>query len=95
MSEIGEIIVYMDNNNIMKNSDAPAKEPPILHTKKFRVGSGNIIGKGVIQDFFTCAGALPSMGSAILHLFLYLPLFARLLFVCLCVGLLACHDGSR
>ena len=33
MSEIGEIIVDMDNNNIMKNSDAPAKEPPILHTK--------------------------------------------------------------
>ena len=27
MSEIGEIIVDMDNNNIMKNSDAPAKEP--------------------------------------------------------------------
>ena len=57
MSEIGEIIVDMDNNNIMKNSDIPAEEPPILHTKKFRIGSGNIIGKGVIQDFFTCAGA--------------------------------------
>ena len=67
MSEIGEIIVRMDNNNIMKNSDAPAKEPIIFHIKKFRVGSGNIIGKGVIQDFFTCAGALPSMGSSILH----------------------------
>ena len=34
MSEIGEIIVDMDNNNIMENSDAPAEEPPILHTKK-------------------------------------------------------------
>ena len=67
MSEIGEIIVDMDNNNIMKNSDAPAKEPTIFYTKKFRVGSGNIIGKGVIQDFFTCADALPSMGSYILH----------------------------
>ena len=33
MYEIGEIIVNMDNNNIMENSDAPAKEPPILHTK--------------------------------------------------------------
>ena len=33
MSEIGEIIVDMDNNNIMKKFDAPAKEPPILHTK--------------------------------------------------------------
>ena len=67
MSEIGEIIVDMDSNNIMKNSDAPAKEPTIFHTKKFHVGTGNIIGKGVIQDFFTCAGALPSMGSSILH----------------------------
>ena len=27
MSEIGEIIVDMDNNNMMENSDAPAKEP--------------------------------------------------------------------
>ena len=35
MSEIGEIIVYMDNNNIIENSDAPSEEPPILHTKKF------------------------------------------------------------
>ena len=34
MSEIGEIIVYMDNNNIVKNSDAPVKEPTIFHTKK-------------------------------------------------------------
>ena len=67
MSEIGEIIVDMDNNNIIKNSDAPAKEPTIFHTKKFRVGSDNIIGKGVIQDLFTCAGALPSMGGSILH----------------------------
>ena len=67
MSEIGEIIADMDNNNIMENSDAPAKEPTIFHTKKFRVGSGNIIGKGVIQDFFTYAGTLPSMGGSILH----------------------------
>ena len=68
MSEIGEIIVDMDNNDNMENSEAPADEPPILHTKKFRIGSGNIIGKCVIQDFFfTCAGALPSMGYCILH----------------------------
>ena len=33
MSEIGEIIVDMDNNNIMKNFDAPDKEPTIFHTK--------------------------------------------------------------
>ena len=64
MSEIGEIIVNMDNNNIMENSNAPAKEPPTLHTKRFRIGSGNIIGKGVIQDFITCAGVLPSMGGS-------------------------------
>ena len=43
------------------------KNPLSYIQKKFRIGSGNIIGKGVIQDFFTCAGALPSMGSSILH----------------------------
>ena len=60
MSEIGETI--FDNN-----FDAPTKEPTISHIKKFCVGSGNIIGNGVIQDFFTCVGALTSMGSSILH----------------------------
>ena len=67
ISKIGEIIVDMDNNDNTENPEAPADEPPILHTKKFRIGSGNIIGKGVIQDFFTCAGTLPSMGGSILH----------------------------
>ena len=37
------------------------------HTKMLRIGSGNIIRKGVIQDFFTCAGVLPTMGGSILH----------------------------
>ena len=45
MSEIGEVIANMGDNNIMENSDAPTKEPTIFHTKKFHVGSGNIIGK--------------------------------------------------
>ena len=67
MSEIGEINVDMDNNDNMKNLEAPADEPPILHTKKFRIRSGNIIGKGVILDFFTCVGALPFLGCSILH----------------------------
>ena len=35
-----------------------------------------------------------SPSLSILPLFLYSPLF-RLLLVCSCVGLLACHDGSR
>ena len=26
-----------------------------------------LLEKGVIQDFFTCAGGLPSMGGSILH----------------------------
>ena len=60
MSETGEIIVNMDNNDNMENPEAPANELPILHTKKFRIGSGNIIGKGVIQD-------------SLLVLVLYLP----------------------
>ena len=67
MSETGEIIVDKDNSNNMENFDAPAEEPTISHIKRFCVGSGNIIGKGVVQDFFTCASALPSMGSSILH----------------------------
>ena len=70
MSESGEVIVNEGNNNNIGDFDAfddPLEEPTILHTKKFPVGSGNIIGKGVIQDFFTCAGALPIMGSSILH----------------------------
>ena len=47
--------------------------------------------------FLSPTSPLPfySPSLSILTLFLYLPLFARLLFVCLCVGLLACHDGSR
>ena len=41
-----------------------------------------------------CRFILP-LSLSILPLFFYLPLFARLLSVCLCVSLLACHDGSR
>ena len=70
MSEIGEVIIDKDSGNNMENFDAfddPHEEPTILHTKKFRIGSGNIIGKGVIQDFFTCASALPTMGGSIIH----------------------------
>ena len=71
MSETGEVIIDKDNSNNGGNFDAfdnLLEEPTILHTKKFRIGSGNIIGKGVIQDFFTCAGALPTMGGSILSL---------------------------
>ena len=70
ISETGEVIVEKDSSNDGGNFDAfdnPHEEPTILHTKKFRIGSGNIIGKGVIQDFFTCVGALPTMGGSILH----------------------------
>ena len=47
--------------------------------------------------FLSPTSPLPfySPSFSFLPLFLYLPLFVRLLFVCLCVGLLACHDGSR
>ena len=44
--------------------------------------------------YFTLA-VLFALSLSILPLFLYSPLFACLLFVCLCVGFLACHDGSR
>ena len=68
MSETGEVIIDKDNN--MENFDAfddPLEDPTILHTKKFQIGTGNIIGKGVIHDFFTCVGALPTMSGSILH----------------------------
>ena len=29
--------------------DNPHEEPTILHTKKFRIGSGNIVGKGLFK----------------------------------------------
>ena len=47
--------------------------------------------------FLSPTSPLPfySPSLSILPLFLSLPLFARLLFVCLCVNLLARHDGSR
>ena len=70
MSETREVIIEKGSSNDGGNVDAfdyPHEEPAILHTKKFRIGSGNIIGKGVIQDFFTCVGALPTMGGSILH----------------------------
>ena len=82
MSESGEVIANESNNNNMGNFNAfddLAEEPTILHTKKFRVDSGNIIGKGVIQDFFTCAGALPAMGGSILQELVAL----RMLYRCL------------
>ena len=64
------IIIEKDSSNGGGDLDAfdntnPHEESTILHTKKFCIGSGNIIGKGVIQDLFTCAGALPTMGGSI------------------------------
>ena len=73
--------LLMENENIKRSFDEVAKEkldnladddpdneePTIMHTKKLRIGSGNIIGKGVIQDFFTCAGTLPTLGGSILN----------------------------
>ena len=72
MSEIGEVITEKDSINDEGNFDAfastnPHEESTILHATRLRIGSGNIIGKGVIQDFFTCAGALATMGGSILH----------------------------
>ena len=72
MSEIGEVIAEKDSSDNGGNFDAfantnPHEESTILHTQKLCIGSGNIIGKGVIQDFFTCAGALPTLGGSILH----------------------------
>jgi hypothetical protein len=40
--------------------------PTVLHTKRFRIGNGDIIEKSVIQEFFTCVGTIPVIGGSIL-----------------------------
>jgi hypothetical protein len=35
-------------------------------TKIYHVGSGNIIGKNIIQEFFNCAGVIPIINGSIL-----------------------------
>ena len=72
MSKFQEDFIEKDSSNLEENFDDfanndPHEEPTIMHTKKISIGSGNIIGKGVIQDFFTCAGTLPMLGGSILH----------------------------
>ena len=67
MSEMGEDFIEKGSNVEGNVYVEPPDETTTLHIKKFWVGSGNIIGKGVLQDFFTCAGALPTMGGSILH----------------------------
>ena len=49
MSEIGETIVDMDNSNNIENSDAPAEEPPILHTKKSELVVVILLEKGLFK----------------------------------------------
>ena len=49
MSEIGEIIIDMDNNNNMENSDAPAEEPTILHIKNFESVVVILLEKGLFK----------------------------------------------
>jgi hypothetical protein len=42
-----------------EDSKAPKIEPLInLDTKAFVMGSGDIIGKSLIEEFFTCSGTL-------------------------------------
>ena len=72
MSKFEEDFIEKDSSNLEENFDDfanndPHEEPTIMHTKKLRIGSGNIIGKGVIQDFFTYAGTLPMLGGSILN----------------------------
>jgi hypothetical protein len=54
------------------NHDPPENEihhneaPTIFISKTYRVGSGNFIGKNVIQEFFNCAGVIPLVKGSIL-----------------------------
>ena len=49
MSEIGEIIVDMDNNDNMENSDAPAKEPLSYMLKNFESVVVILLEKGLFK----------------------------------------------
>ena len=66
MMQNGCISNLEENFHDFANND-PHEEPTIMHTKKLRVGSCNIIRKGVIQDFFTCVGMIPMLGESILN----------------------------
>jgi hypothetical protein len=49
------------------NHDPPEIELPTnFKTKVYHVGSGNIIGKNIIQEFFNCAGVIPIIRGSIL-----------------------------
>ena len=45
MSEIGEIIIDMDNNDNIENPEAPADEPPILLLKSFESAVVTLLAK--------------------------------------------------
>jgi hypothetical protein len=67
MSESGEVII--ENLEVKFGScslDHETETPPNYKTKKFRVGEGNIIGKGVIQEFFDYTGSMPINKRSIL-----------------------------
>ena len=53
-------------NHVYNDPPSNKEAPSVLHTKRFHVGSGDIIGKSVIQEFFTCAGTIPVLGGSIL-----------------------------
>jgi hypothetical protein len=49
------------------NHDPPETKPSTnFKTKIYHVGSGNIIGKNIIQEFFNCAGVIPIISGSIL-----------------------------
>ena len=51
---------------IAQDNDSHNKDVPLtLQTKNIHTGSGNVIGKDVIQEFFTCAGVMPTIGGSI------------------------------
>ena len=49
------------------NHDPPEpSDPTNLKTKIYHVGSRNIIGKNIIQEFFDCTGVIPILRGSIL-----------------------------
>jgi hypothetical protein len=79
MSELEKVVVVSASENsgseshgdkthsFNLNHDPPETNSPTnFKTKVYHVGSGNTIGKNIIQEFFNCAGVIPIINGSIL-----------------------------
>ena len=81
MSEIGEVIAEKDSSNDAENFDAkpnPHEESTILHAQFFRIGSVNIIGKGLFKISLLMPACIPHW----VGLFFIKLIVSRMLYLC-------------